>query len=317
MAGNIFINYRREESGHAAGRLHEWLGQAFGPDKLFMDVDNIPAGFDFADHLTKQVAACDAMLAVIGPNWLDAKGERGDRRLDNPDDFVAIEIGAALARDIPVIPVLVDGAHMPRASELPDSLKPLARRQAIEVRHTNFRRDAEALIARMRETLGQGAPERAPKLFKRRWVRMTLAAVVLLGAAGSYALWMSGPDETSQPHEIDQKVVDKPTRFNLPGLGLSDITDELRKQYSIPRFIGEGAVVTRVDNDSLAFREHVSVGDVIVKFDGHAVLAADSVAAAFVFGQLQETGRPWVPVEVYGPNGLYSAKVAIGPWSYN
>jgi TIR domain len=68
MAGNIFINYRREESGHAAGRLREWLRQAFGPDKLFMDVDNIPAGFDFADLITKQVAACDAMLAVIGPN---------------------------------------------------------------------------------------------------------------------------------------------------------------------------------------------------------------------------------------------------------
>jgi TIR domain len=125
MTGKIFINYRRDESGHAAGRLYGWLDQAFGLDKLFMDVNNIPAGLDFADNLTRQVAACDAMLAVIGPNWLNARDEHDDRRLDEPDDFVALEIAAALARNIPVIPVLVDGARMPKASELPDSLKSL------------------------------------------------------------------------------------------------------------------------------------------------------------------------------------------------
>jgi hypothetical protein len=93
------------------------------------------------------------------------------------------------------------------------------------VRHANFRRDAEAPIARMHEDLSlEGAPERVPKLFKRRWVRVMSAAVVLVGVAGSYALWMSGPDEASQSHEIEQKVVDTPKRFNLLGLELSDIT---------------------------------------------------------------------------------------------
>ena len=154
MAGNIFINYRRDESGHVAGRLHESLAPKFGGDKLFMDVDNIPVGKDFENYLKSQVAACDAMLAIIGPNWLTAKDETGQRRLDNPEDFVVIEIAAALARDIAVVPVLVDGARMPKASELPDSLKPLARRQAIEVRHTNFKSDAETLIKRLREVLG-------------------------------------------------------------------------------------------------------------------------------------------------------------------
>ena len=105
MAGNIFINYRRGESSHVGGGLHERLAQKFGRDKLFMDVDNIPmdvdnipAGFDFQDYLKNQVAECDAMLSVIDPNWLDAKDETGRRRLDNPEDFVAIEIAAALAR---------------------------------------------------------------------------------------------------------------------------------------------------------------------------------------------------------------------------
>ena len=119
-----------------------------------MDVDNIPAGVDFAADLNNQVTACRVFLAVIGPNWLDAKDESGVRRLDNPDDFVTIEIAAALARgDIRVIPVLVDNARMPKADKLPESIKPLVRRNAVELRNSQFRRDAEMLVARMREAL--------------------------------------------------------------------------------------------------------------------------------------------------------------------
>ena len=157
MAVKVFINYRRDDSIGMAGRLHDRLTQTFGRDNLFMDVDNIPVGRDFEEYLNSQVAACDAMLTVIGPNWLTAKDENGQRRLDNREDFVVIEIGAALARNIPVVPVLVDGARMPKAGELPDSLKPLVRRQAVEMRHAHFGKDAEALIARMGEALGEEA----------------------------------------------------------------------------------------------------------------------------------------------------------------
>ena len=156
MAGRIFINYRRDDLIGMAGRLHDRLAHTFGRDRLFMDVDHIPVGADFVAHLNSQVAECNALLVVIGPNWLNAKDESGERRLDNPDDFVAIEIAAALARDIRVIPVLVDGARMPKAKELPDSLKPLARRHAVDVRHSHFGQDAEALVKRMREALGEG-----------------------------------------------------------------------------------------------------------------------------------------------------------------
>ena len=83
MAGKIFINYRRDDSIGMAGRLHDRLAQTFGRDKLFMDVDHIPAGVDFVAHLNNQVAACDVVLVVIGPNWLRAKDESGERRLDN------------------------------------------------------------------------------------------------------------------------------------------------------------------------------------------------------------------------------------------
>src|SRR5262245_1316542 len=160
MAGNIFINYRREESAHTAGRLHDSLAPKLGRNKLFMDVDNIPIGKDFDQYLKSQVAACDAMLTIIGPNWLAMKDETGKRRLDNPEDYVAIEIRAALARDIPVVPVLVDGARMPKMGELPDSLKLLANRQAVQVRHTNFNSDTETLVKRLREVLGYESPGR-------------------------------------------------------------------------------------------------------------------------------------------------------------
>ena len=146
MAGKIFINYRRDDSIAVAGRLHDRLAETFGRDNLFMDVDNIPVGINFEEYLNNQVAQCDAMLSVIGPNWLNAKDETHQRRLDKADDFVAIELAGALARNILVIPVLVDGTRMPMASELPVSLKPFALRNAIQLRNTNFGSDAEQLI---------------------------------------------------------------------------------------------------------------------------------------------------------------------------
>src|SRR5262249_25598405 len=115
MAGTIFINYRRHDSTGTAGRLHDRLAQSFGRNNLFMDVDHIPPGVDFVNHLDAQVARCDVFLVVIGPSWLEVSNENGERRLDDPGDFVAREITTALARDIRVIPVLVDGARMPTA----------------------------------------------------------------------------------------------------------------------------------------------------------------------------------------------------------
>jgi TIR domain len=146
-----------DDSIGMAGRLHDRLAQTFGRDNLFMDVDHIPVGADFVTYLNNQVAACDVILVIIAPNWLRVKDKAGQRRLHQPDDLVAIEIAAALARDIRVIPVLVEGARMPKASDLPDSLKPLDRRQAVEMRHAHFGKDAEALLARMGEALGDEA----------------------------------------------------------------------------------------------------------------------------------------------------------------
>jgi hypothetical protein len=193
MAGKIFINYRRDDSISTAGRLHDRLAQTFGRKNLFMDVDHVPAGVDFVDYLHKQVAACDVFLAIIGPNWLSAKDNRGRRRFDNPNDYVTIEIAAALARNIRVIPVLVDGARTPNADKLPDSIKPLVRRNAVEVRNTNFGRDAEALANKVREALKD-----APTV-PRRWPLVASASARLMApgrwrmvAGGATALLLAG-----------------------------------------------------------------------------------------------------------------------------
>lgn len=145
MTGGIFISYRRDDAKHAAGRLVDRLGQTFSRNQLFLDIDNIEPGLDFVKVLSQQVQACDVLLAVIGPGWLDNRDKSGARRLDNPKDFVRIEIEAALARDIRVIPVLVDGAQMPSEQELPVSLHPLLVRHAVRLVHERFSSDAEDL----------------------------------------------------------------------------------------------------------------------------------------------------------------------------
>ncbi|MBY0567450.1 MAG: toll/interleukin-1 receptor domain-containing protein [Hyphomonadaceae bacterium] len=148
--GAVFISYRRGDSSGVAGRLFDRLEQALGHNSVFMDVDSIEPGLDFLDVLNRHLGQCDVMLAVIGPSWLTTKDSHGRRRLDDDADFVRMEVATALARGIRVIPILVDGAAAMAASDLPDDLKALARRQAIEIRHDRFGSDAEQLAATLR-----------------------------------------------------------------------------------------------------------------------------------------------------------------------
>lgn len=142
-AGKVFLNYRREDAQHPAGRLHDRLEARFGPENVVFDIDSIPLGADFVAYLNEQVASCEVLLAMIGPRWLEALQAR-ERR--GEPDFVRIEIEAALARDILVVPVLVDAAAMPREADLPEPLRPLARRNAARLTHERFRSDADGLL---------------------------------------------------------------------------------------------------------------------------------------------------------------------------
>src|SRR5437764_145394 len=192
MRGKIFINYRREGTIETAGRLYDRLAQTFGHENLFVDF----LGVDLKARLNNQVPMCQAFLTVIGPSWLEAKDEAGRHRIHSPDDFVSVEIVAALAHNIPVIPVLVDGAHMPLMSELPESLESLARCQPVEVRRLHFDRDAATLVERVREALDKKAYGHT------RW-----QAPMLAGAAVAAALILIGTSASIFVRHIPQADV--------------------------------------------------------------------------------------------------------------
>jgi TIR domain len=162
----IFLSYRREDSSGEAGRLGDRLAMELGRDSIFMDVDGIPLGIDFVKRLTAEVSGCNVLLAVIGPRWLDARDEEGNRRLDDPNDFVRVEIGAALQREIPVIPILLNGTKIPRQDRLPDNLKDLAIRHGLDVRHNSFHSDVGRLVSQLKllPSTGQQEPV-APQAF--------------------------------------------------------------------------------------------------------------------------------------------------------
>src|ERR1035441_3955762 len=147
---SIFINYRRNDSEGEAGRLFDDLTSHFSDKSVFMDVAAIEPGRDFRKAIDQSVANCDALLAIIGLEWLEAKDATGGRRLDDPNDFVRIELASALRRDIPVVPILVRGAKMPRAEQLPDDLKELAYRNAVELTHARWKSDVQLLIQSIR-----------------------------------------------------------------------------------------------------------------------------------------------------------------------
>ena len=147
----IFISYRREDSEGEAGRLFDDLVRTFGDKSVFLDVAGISPGRDFRKEIEKKLSGCGVLLAMIGPTWASSLDSDGLRRLDNPNDFVRLEIATALSRDIPVIPVLVRGAKMPRQDNLPADLRDLPYRNSVELSHTRWNSDVTLLNAALRQ----------------------------------------------------------------------------------------------------------------------------------------------------------------------
>jgi formylglycine-generating enzyme required for sulfatase activity len=154
----IFISYRRDDSAGYAGRLYDRLSERFGQGQIFMNIATIEFGLDFVEVIEKAVGSCDVLIALIGRQWLATTDAAGRRRLDNPEDFVRLEIATALDRNIRGIPVLVRGAPMPRSTDLPDALKKLARRNALEISDTRFDYDVTRLIETLEKVLGVSEP---------------------------------------------------------------------------------------------------------------------------------------------------------------
>lgn len=190
----IFISYRREDAEGQAGRLFDDLVSHFGNDSVFMDVAGLEPGRDFRRAIDQQVSSCGVLLALIGKDWLEAKNESGKRRLDDPMDFVRLETASALKRDIPVIPVLVRGASMPRAEDLPEDLKDLAFRNAVELTHARWDSDLQVLVKALKpyvQTKSDGPPPPPPvstpgrsRILLPLMISGGLVLVVVLAVAG-------------------------------------------------------------------------------------------------------------------------------------
>jgi ABC-type amino acid transport substrate-binding protein len=153
--GRIFISYRRNDTDFPAGWLYERLAERFGADQVFKDVDSIELGDDFVEAINRAVGSCNVLLAIIGDQWVTITDKHGQRRLDKPDDFVRLEVEAALARDVRLIPILVEGAPMPAAEELPASMAALSRRQALELSPNRFDLDTGRLLSVLDKTLAE------------------------------------------------------------------------------------------------------------------------------------------------------------------
>jgi hypothetical protein len=215
----IFLSYRRQDSAAAAARIYERLCERFGDDAVFMDIDTIPFGADFRQHINSAVDQCGVMLAVIGRHWA---GEAGaPRRIDDPQDFVRIEIESALERNLTVIPVLVDRGAMPGQADLPPSLAPLAYRNAIEVdQGRDFRHHVDRLIRGIERLLQQAQPQPGSPPSMGEWTN-SIGTKLKLIPAGEFLMGSPESDKDALDHEKPQHRV----RITKPFyLGMHQVT---------------------------------------------------------------------------------------------
>ena len=246
MSG-IFISYRRVDSAPCAGRLCDRLGAEFGADRVFMDVDDIPLGADFVAHIGAKIGGCDALLAVIGKQWLTTRNTGGQLRLDDPNDLVSREIALALQRRILVIPVLVEGASMPKAAELRSDLKPLAQRNAMTIGDDDFQGDAAKLIKALeavpglRTTTPQPADQWNTDL-RQRWRRRLVWQIPLIMLLVGFVAWWQWRKDAVPPLSNAEHTATAKFAAAVSGSWIGDLSYPWGDKYS-ERFLfnAEGA----------------------------------------------------------------------------
>ena len=176
----IFISYRRSDSAGYAGRLYDYLKNYFGRGRIFFDVDTIQAGVNFEQKINTELDNSDAVLVLIGNQWLDCKDKAGNRRLDDPHDYVRLEVATALGKNIVVIPILLQGAQMPSGNVLPDTLYDLSRRNAIRLNDDHWNSDCNLLAGVLKNALNISRSLKERKIRRYRVIVFALAALVTL-----------------------------------------------------------------------------------------------------------------------------------------
>lgn len=202
----IFINYRRDDAGGVAGRLADSLTTYFGENRVFRDVDGIEGGANFEEVLRETAGAADAMIVLIGRKWVNASDQTGQRRLHDPQDWVSREIAAALDKNIPVFPVLIENAAMPRAEELPDVLKPLVRHNAVSLSDSRWSEDVTRLAKIVAIDIPGSEAER-----KLRLIRTTVAIALFAAMAYTTTMLMLqvGPQATELIRTAKQSGIER------------------------------------------------------------------------------------------------------------
>ena len=212
----VFINYRRDESAGYAGRIADSFEKYFGEGKIFRDIDSLEPGLDFSEAIERTLESSEVLVAVIGKNWLTATDAAGRRRLENPDDFVRVEIATALKRNMRVIPVLVQGASMPGTDELPEDLAPLTRRNAFELHDSSWGDDIRRLITVIERVI-KGPSVATPdepevKRPNKKLLRWAAGGILMLAAIASfyglYQMINSGPPGSATGELSDITVSD-------------------------------------------------------------------------------------------------------------
>ena len=244
---HIFVTYRRADSAAYAGRLHDDIVDEFGADRVFQDVSAIDPGEDFEVAIDAALDEADAVLVLIGPNWL-APGADGLSRLHDPNDYVRIEVSKSLARNIPVVPILVGGAALPSAAELPEDLVPLARRQAVQLHDSDWRNDVDGLVRRLR---GESPLKRG----RLAWVAG--AGLVLVATLGTWALLADGEAGSDTPTGCPSSItpeweqIFEGTQSTTVSGGEGTMTFEVSAAYYLPTGGGgELVLLTTLTNTS-------------------------------------------------------------------
>jgi hypothetical protein len=194
----IFMSYRRTDTKWVVGRIYDRLAQTLNRENLFLDISDIEPGDDYVEHIRRVVGSCDVVLVVIGSHWLTTQDEAGRRRLDDPNDWVRVELATALERGIRVIPVLVDGVPMPESYQLPQDLAGLSRRNAKLVSFTHFHSDMDSLLRILEKVLRTSKPSESsaqpvtsgttqPKASDRHSTAAELPLTISIGTLGGIA----------------------------------------------------------------------------------------------------------------------------------
>lgn len=176
MAGKrIFISYRRSDTAGHAGRIYDYLKNYFGGGRVFYDVDTIKPGINFEQKINSELDQSGVVLVLIGKQWLDAKDAAGNRRLDDPQDYVRLEVETALNKNVTVIPVLLQGAEIPSAKALPQNLYDLSRRNAIRLDDEQWSSDFKLLAATLKNALGVSRSLREQRIIRYKQIVVFLS----------------------------------------------------------------------------------------------------------------------------------------------